>query len=113
MSVASTPPRRMDFKYTTGLNFGLTDMRQRFNSTAGVHHHVFSDLTRLAARRTSSPVLSVVGQNAGCHGLQKFNLAHPGVATPPLAGSARVLTNLKTLQTHRKAELQHLRICQA
>jgi hypothetical protein len=70
----------MDFKYTTGLNFGLTDMRQRFNSTAGVHHHVFSDLTRLAARRTSSPVLSVVGQNAGCQACR--NLTWRALALP-------------------------------
>ena len=87
-------------------------MVEQLHAAIGTHHLVNAGRSGLAAIHAKRATVAAIGEDAGRHWRKKADAAHPAVAPRPAAATARVGTNGKAVQPHRKTELQNLRVGQ-
>ena len=108
------PPPGVSITNTSpGLHLRRADVVERFDPAVGAFDVVDARRAGQPAGQAEGAVVPAVAQDRGLHRLEEAHAAHAAVAATPAAGAARAGANGITVQPHRKAELQHLRVGEA
>src|SRR5262245_25999790 len=105
--------RRLDHDRFTGVDDGGVAALQPLHAAILPAHEILADLAGFAAGESERLHVAVAGQDRALHPLEEPAGAGKAVAGLPCPAPARTLADVKILEQHRIAELEHLRIGEA
>src|SRR5262249_42690209 len=104
---------RLNHDRFAGVDDGGVAALQPFHAAVLPAHGILADLTRLAAGQAERAHAAASRENRAFHFFEEADGAADAVAGFPFAAPARTLADVKILEQHRIAELEHLRIGEA
>src|SRR5262249_29549336 len=104
---------RLNHDRFAGVDDGCVAALQPFHAAVLPAHGILADLTRLDAGQAERAHGVAPRENRAFHFFEEADGAADAVAGFPFAAPARTLADVKILEQHRIAELEHLRIGEA
>src|SRR5262245_45878399 len=104
---------RLDDHRFAGIDHGGVGALQPLHAAVVTAYPVLADLAALAACQSERVHAAMPGQDRAFHLLEETDGAADAVAGIPFAAPARAFTDVKILEQHRIAELEHFRIGEA